>query len=139
MTKNIELVSLQPKLQAATESLTWNSQTRSGQSDQPIQIIDRDLQISLTGNRGSFDLPGKVIMLEGGVKGINSKNPSELYAQQLTWKIDTEKVEATGNVVYQQDNPRTRLMGEKAIGSLDSNDIVVTSNGKQPVTSIIEN
>ena len=139
LTKNIELVSLQPKLQAATESLIWNYQLRSGKSDQPIQILDREDQMSLTGNQGSFNLREQIVKLEGGVKGINKKKSSELYARQLTWQIDTEQVEALGNVIYQQDNPRTRLTGEKAVGTLGNNNIVITSNGKQPVTSIIEN
>ena len=139
LTKNIELVSLKPKLQAATESLIWNYQLRRGQSNEPIQIIDRDRQISLTGNKGSFDLLGQVVKLEGGVKGVNNQKISELYAQQLTWKVDTTKIEATGNVIYQQDNPRTRLTGEKAVGSLGSNNIVVTSDGQKQVTTTIDN
>lgn len=139
LTKNIELVSLQPELQAATESLIWNYQSRSGRSDKPIQILDHERKISLTGNQGSFDFEQQIAKLEKGVKGINQQNPSELYAHQLTWQIDTKKLEATGNVIYQQTDPSARLTGEKAVGILSDNNIVVTSNGKKPVTSIIEN
>lgn len=138
LTKNIELVSLQPKLQAATESLTWNYQSRSGRSDKPIQILDQERQISLTGNQGSFDLEQQIAKLEGGTKGINQQNSSELYASKLTWQIDTEKLEAEGNVIYQQTDPPARSTGEKAVGILSDNNIVVTSNGKKQVTSIIE-
>jgi len=139
LNQNIELVSLQPKLQAATESLTWNYQSRSGQSDQPIQILDRENQLSLTGNRGSLNLEKQTAKLEGGVKGINQQKLSELYARQLTWKINTEKIEALGNVVYQQSDPPARLTGEKAVGILSDNNIVVTSDGKKQVTSTIDN
>ena len=139
LNKNIELISLQPKLQIATESLTWNYQERAGKTEQPIQILDRDRQISLTGNKGEVNLQQQVAKLKDGVRGINQRKPSELYARQLMWKIDTEVVEATGDVVYEQSEPPLRLTGEKAVGTLRNNKIVVTSNGKKQVTSVIEN
>ena len=139
LNKNIELISLQPKLQIATESLTWNYQERAGKTEQPIQILDRDRQISLTGNKGEVNLQQQVAKLKDGVRGINQRKPSELYARQLMWKIDTEVVEATGDVVYEQSEPPIRLTGEKAVGTLRNNKIVVTSNGKKQVTSVIEN
>ena len=135
---NIELISLQPKIQVASESLVWNYQQRIGKTDRPIQILDRDRQITLTGNKGEFDLQQQVAKLKDGVRGINSKKASELYANQLTWKIATEEVEATGNVIYEQADPKARLTGEKAIGTIGNNDIVVTSNGKKQVTSVID-
>jgi lipopolysaccharide export system protein LptC len=139
LSKNIELVTSDPQLQIATDSLTWNYQTRFGKSDRPIQIIDRDRQISLTGNQGEINLPQQLAKLEGGVKGINQIEASELYAQQMTWKIDTEELAAMGSVIYEQVNPKARLTGERASGTLGNSKIVVTSNGQQPVTSVIDN
>ena len=139
LNKNIELITLDPQLQMATDSLTWNYQQRTGKTEQPIQIVDRDRQISLTGNRGEIDLERSIAKLENGVKGISQQKPSELYARQLTWNIDTEEVEATGNVIYEQSDPQAYLTGEKAVGTLGNNDIVVTSDGKQQVTTIISN
>jgi lipopolysaccharide export system protein LptC len=139
LSKNIELVTSDPQLQIATDSLTWNYQTRFGKSDRPIQIIDRDRQISLTGNKGEINLPQQLAKLEGGVKGINQIEASELYAQQMTWKIDTEELAAMGSVIYEQVNPKARLTGERASGTLGNSKIVVTSNGQQPVTSVIDN
>ena len=136
---NIELISLQPQIQVASESLVWNYQQRRGKTDRPIQILDRDRQITLTGNKGEFDLQQQVAKLKDGVRGINPKKASELYASQLTWKIATEEVEATGNVIYSQADPKARLTGEKAVGTLGNNNIVVTSNGKKQVTSVIDN
>ena len=139
LNKNIELITLDPQLQMATDSLTWNYQQRTGKTEQPIQIINRDRQISLTGNRGEIDLKRSIAKLENGVKGISSSKPSELYARQLTWNIDTEKIEATGNVIYEQSDPQAYLTGEKAVGTLGGNDIAVTSDGKKQVTTIIDN
>ncbi len=139
LNKNIELITLDPQLQMATDSLTWNYQQRTGKTEQPIQIVDRDRALSLTGNRGEIDLERSIAKLQNGVKGISQQKPSELYARQLTWNIDTEEIEAIGNVIYEQSDPQAYLTGEKAVGTLGDNDIVVTSNGKQQVTTIINN
>ena len=136
---NIELISLQPNIQVASQSLIWNYQQRVGKTDLPIQILDRDRQIILTGNKGEVNLPQQVAKLKDGVEGINKHKASQLYAHQLTWMIDTEKVEATGNVIYEQADPRARLTGEKATGTLGNNDITVSSNGRKQVTSVIDN
>jgi LPS export ABC transporter protein LptC len=139
LNNNIELISLDPKLQIATESLTWNYENRIGNADKPIQIIDRDRQLSITGNQGRVDLQQQVVNLEEGVQGINQKNLSQLYAHQLMWNITSEELEATGNVVYEQAEPKINLTGDKAVGTLGDNNIVVTSDGNKQVTSIIDN
>ena len=136
--QNVELTTLEPRLQAATDSFIWNYQQRTGTTNSPIQILDRDRQISLTGNRGEINLPQQTAKLENGVRGIN-RQASELYARQLTWNIETQEVEAVGDVVYEQVDPQARLTGEKAIGTLENNNITVTSNGKQQVTTTIDN
>lgn len=134
---NIELVSLQPKIQVASQSLIWNYQQRIGTTDKPIQILDRDRQITLTGNKGEINLQQQIAKLKDGVQGIDLQQASQLYARQLIWMMETEKVEALGNVIYEQADPKARLTGEKAIGVLGSNNITVTSNGKKQVTSVI--
>lgn len=139
LNNNIELIALEPPLQVATNALTWNYQNRIGTAEQPIKILDRERKLSLTGNRGEINFPQQWAKLENGAKGIKQESQSELYAKQLFWKIGTEDVEATGNVVYEQVNPKARLTGEKAIGTLGSNNIIVTSNGKKQVTSVIDN
>ena len=136
---NIELIGSNPPLQIATDSLIWNYQARTGKSDRPIQILDRDRQISLTGNRGEVNFSQQLATLFDGVKAIDKSQAAELYARQLTWKMDTEEVEAQGNIVYEQSDPKASLRGEKAIGTLGKNKIVVTSEGKQQVTSVIDN
>lgn len=137
--QNIELITIDPPLQVATDFFSWNYRTRTGTTDQPIQILDRDRQISLTGNKGEINLSQQLVELQDGVRGINQQDASELYARQLTWQIDGEQVEATGNIIYEQVNPQARLTGEKAVGTLSDNKIIVTSNGKKQVTTVIDN
>ena len=139
LNQNIELITLEPPLQVATNFFSWNYLTRVGKTDQPIQILDRDRQISLTGNQGEINLQQQLAKLQDGVKGINQQEASELYARQLIWQIDSEKVEAIGNVIYEQADPQARLTGEKAVGTLSDNNIIVTSEGKNQVTTEINN
>ncbi len=139
LNKNIELITIAPPLQVASDFFSWNYQQRIGTTDQPIQILDRDRQISLTGNKGEINLQQQLAKLEDGVKGINQQEASELYARQLIWKIEEEEVEATGNVIYEQADPQARLTGEKAVGTLSDNNITVTSDGKKQVTTVIDN
>ena len=139
LNQNIELIILDPPLQIATNFFSWNYDIRVGNTDQPIQILDRDRQISLTGNQGEINLQQQLAKLQDGVKGINQQEASELYARQLIWQIDSEKVEATGNVIYEQVDPQARLTGEKAVGTLSDNNIIVTSDGQNQVTTEIDN
>ena len=128
---NIEMRSLTPQLQIATNSAQWNYQTRIIKSDRPIQIIDLENQLNITGNQGKIDLNQEIANLDKGIKGINNRNQAKLYARELIWYIPTEKVEAVGDVIYQQANPYLNLTGDKAVGKLQGDSVVVTSNNQQ--------
>lgn len=137
--QDIEMRSLRPSLQIATNSAKWNYQTRVVQADQPIQIIDLENQLNMTGNEGKIDLNQQVAHLDRGIKGINNRNQSQLYARQLIWYMTTQQIEATGNVIYQQANPALHLTGDKAIGKMQDNSVIVTSKNRQDrvVTEIV--
>ena len=128
LSQDIEMRSLEPSLQIATNSVKWNYQTRFVRSEQPIQIIDLENKLNIIGNQGTVDLDRQIANLDNGIKGINNRNQSQLYARQLTWYIPTEKVEAQGNVIYEQAEPPLKLTGDKAVGKLHENSVVVTSN-----------
>lgn len=137
--QNVEMRSQNPPLQIATNSLDWNYETRIVRSDRPIQIIDLDNQLNIVANQGTIDLDRQIANLDNGIKGINNRNQSYLYARQLVWDIPTEKVEATGNVIYRQADPPLNLRGDKAIGTLNNNNLVITSKNQQNqvITEII--
>ncbi|MDJ0687042.1 MAG: LPS export ABC transporter periplasmic protein LptC [Xenococcaceae cyanobacterium MO_188.B32] len=137
--QEVEMRSLAPALQIATNSVKWNYQTRVVTSEQPIQIIDLDNKLDIIGNKGTIDLNRQIANLDDGIEGIDNRNQSQLYARQLTWYIPTEQVEATGNVIYQQADPPLKLTGDKAIGKLKNNSVVVTNNNRQNrvVTEIV--
>ena len=139
LTNNIELISLTPRLQVATNSLIWNYEQRFGKTEQPIQIIDRDRQLDITGNQGEVDWQKQIARLSNGVKGINSKNSAQLHARELVWNLNTETIEANGNVAYQQTDPEVSLTGDKAVGNLEKKNIIVTTDrGNKQVTSVIK-
>ncbi|MFW6358052.1 MAG: LPS export ABC transporter periplasmic protein LptC [Chroococcales cyanobacterium] len=138
---NIELKSLDPAIQVASHFATWNVDKRILQTDKPIKMIDRQEQLSLTGNQGQVNLETEVATLTGGVEGINFRNQGKLYSNQLTWQIPTQLLQAQGNVIYQQANPPLTLTGPTAVGRLQENNLVVTGNnqGQRVVTEIIPN
>ncbi len=140
LSKNVELISLSPQLQIATDSLIWNYQTRLVTANKPVQIVDRVNQLTVTGNRGTVDLAAEIATLQNGIEGINERDPAHLYARELIWQIKAQTVEAIDDVAYQQSNPQVHLTGDKAIGNLQNNHLVVSSGAgkKQRVVSTIE-
>ncbi|MBE9167619.1 LPS export ABC transporter periplasmic protein LptC [Pleurocapsales cyanobacterium LEGE 06147] len=137
--QNVELKSFTPKIQIATNSIMWNYQTRFVSTDKPVRVVDADNQLTVTGNQGQIDLNTEVAKLRGGVQGIDGRNKANLYSQDLVWNIPTQRVEATGNVFYQQSDPQMNLTGDKAVGNLRENQVVVSNNSDrvQGVVSII--
>lgn len=135
--QNIEFKSLEPPLQIASNRIIWNYETRIVTSDDPIQLLDTQAQISITGNRAQVDLNKKIAHLSDGVQGINNKTQAKLYAKELDWNIPTQVVSAIGNVIYQQINPVFNLTGDKAVGVLRDNSVVVTSNSPTRVVTEI--
>lgn len=140
---NVELNSLKPELQIATNSAVWNYQKRFINSEQPIQIVERSQKLNITGNQGQVDLSAEIAILKGGVKGINNSEvaTSSLYAQQAIWNMSQQEIVATGNVTYSKTQPKVDLTGDKAVIKLDENKAIVTSDRPQskPVVSVVSN
>ena len=130
--ENIEYKSLKPPLQIATNEIIWHYQTRQVYSSEPVQLIQYAQNITITGNEGHVNLAENMAYLKGGVKGNSQMNDSKLYANNLTWNIVDQTIEADGNVIYEQNqNPKFNLTGEKAVGTLVDNNIVVTNSDRQ--------
>lgn len=135
---NIEFKSLDPPLQISSNSLLWNYQERTVKSDQPIELFDYRDGIKIVGNRAFVNLPQKLAQLDGGVQGNSSRNQGKLYAENLTWHIGSQVVEALGNITYEQVKPpQFHLTGERATGRLQDNSIVVTGGDRQQVVTEI--
>lgn len=134
---NIEYRSLKPPLQIASQRVDWNYQDRLVTSNEPIRLLHYEDQITITGNRAQVNLREEVAYLKDGVKGVNSRNPAKLYSHQLTWRMPEQIVEADGDVIYEQQDPKMNLTGDRAVGTLKENRIVVTSNRQERVVTEI--
>lgn len=132
--QNAQISLLQPPMQVTSNSLSWNMNTKIVYSDQPVRIVHRQQQTTLTANRGRMDLQKEVAYLSGNVNGVGEQR-QELRANSLTWNIPTQDMEAQGDVFYSQANPPANFKGQKAIGNLQQQNIVVS--GGRVVTEIV--
>ncbi len=134
---NIEYKSLKPPLQAATDVALWQYKQRIVQGNRPIKLIQTEDNMTLTANQAKVDLDKKMAYLDQGVYGEAAQDEVKIYADDLVWNIDTEEVEATGNVYYQQINPEFNLTGVKALGKLKEKSVVVTGDYQTKVVTEI--
>ena len=102
LSQNIELISLNPQLQIATNSAQWNYQNRLITAKEPIQVVDRQRQLDVTGNQGQVNLLTEMVTLQGGVKGIDNRDRSTLHSRELIWDLTSNKVTAKGDVIYSE-------------------------------------
>jgi LPS export ABC transporter protein LptC len=137
--QNVQLTSIEPPLLMSSNSAVWNINAETVVSDQPVRIIQQKENVVLTANQGQVDLKRKIANLTGGVQGVGSRNQAKIYANQMTWDIPTQNIQASGNVMYQQINPPFNTTGSTAVGKLQDQNIVVSSAGpsKRVVTEII--
>jgi LPS export ABC transporter protein LptC len=133
--QNANLTILDPPLLISGNSLIWDVNKRTLISDQPISATERQQQINVTANRGRMELEPKIAYFNGNVKAIAPRNQSQLTSDDLTWKMSSQEVTATGNVVYVQPDPPATLRGAKAVGKLQNRTVVVS--GGRVVTEIV--
>lgn len=134
---NVEFKSSDPPLQAASNAITWDIDKKVITSSQPIQVVQTEDNLTLTGNQGRIDLNREVAQFQGGVKGVSQGNQATLFANRLRWNLPTQEMEAEGNVIYQQSDPPLTTKGEKASGILSQENIVVQGSQEQRVTTEI--
>jgi LPS export ABC transporter protein LptC len=135
---NVVLKSLKPNLEITTDVLAWNYTTRLVIANKTVQIDDRTKDITLMGERGQVDLERAIATLRNGTQAVDRRQSSKLYANDLVWYFDKNTLEAFGDIKYQQERPKLTLAGDRAVGNLKNNQIIVTSKqGKQVETKII--
>lgn len=136
--ESVDFKSLKPPLQIAGTLLNWQYEKRLVDSSQPLKIVDYEKQITITGNQGKVDLNQRMAWMTGGTQGISEQNQAKLFANNLTWNMANQTLEALGNVIYQQSkSPKFNLTGERAIGILQNNSVIVTSDKKDRVVTEI--
>lgn len=132
--QDAQLKLLEPPLDIASNSMSWNLNAETVAVDQPVRIVHRQQQVILTALRGRMDLQKEVVYLTGDVYGVGHRRQS-INAKALTWYLPNQLVEANGDVVYRQVEPEASFTGQKAVGRLQDQTIVVS--GGRVVTEII--
>ncbi|MBN4003893.1 LPS export ABC transporter periplasmic protein LptC [Nostoc sp. LPT] len=136
--KNAQLELLDPPLQIASNSMTWNMNAETVTTNSPTRMFQRAENVTVTANQGEMKIPQKTVYLTGNVNAVGQRRQS-LRANTLTWYLDNKLVEAQGNVVYQQIDPPLNFVGETAVGNLQTENILVKggSSSGRVVTEII--
>ncbi|MEH2089585.1 LPS export ABC transporter periplasmic protein LptC [Nostoc sp.] len=135
---NAQLELLDPPMQIASNSMTWNMNTETVTTNSPTRMFHRAENVTVTANQGEMKIPQKTVYLKGNVNAIGQRRQS-LRSNTLTWYLDNKLVEAQGNVVYRQIDPPLNFVGETAVGNLQTENIVVKggSSSGRVVTEII--
>ncbi|MEA5510842.1 LPS export ABC transporter periplasmic protein LptC [Crocosphaera sp. UHCC 0190] len=129
--ENIEFKSVKPPVQVASNEIIWNYKTRQVRSDKPVKLIHYQDNVTITGNQAEVEFAQNIAHLKGGVQGMSQSNEAKLYSNDLTWNMASQTIEAVGNVIYEQQNPQFNLTGEKAVGTLNNKNIIVTNSNRQ--------
>nr|WP_082803836.1 MULTISPECIES: LPS export ABC transporter periplasmic protein LptC [unclassified Anabaena] len=136
--QNAQLDLLDPPVQIASNSMTWNINGEKVTTNSPVRVLHRTENITVTANRGEMQIPQKTVYLTGKVNAVGQRRQT-LNAQKMTWYLDKKLLEAQGNVAYRQVDPPLNFQGETAIGNLQTENIVVKGGGSRNrvVTEII--
>ena len=129
-------------LQARSNELTWDLKLKQVAAQQPITLINTAQKVTLTGDRGQLNIPRQIATLTGNVRGLSLSNQAKVSANNLTWFLSNQSFEATGNVNYQQVNPPFNLVGDKASGTIQNQQVTITGGPEadnRVVTEIVPN
>ncbi|WP_267384153.1 LPS export ABC transporter periplasmic protein LptC [Cyanobacterium sp. uoEpiScrs1] len=135
--ENIEFKSIEPPVQVATNEFIWKYKARQVTSYKPVKLIHYQQGVVIAGNQAEVDLINNIAYLRGGVQGNSTANAAKLYSNNLTWNVSTQIIEALGNIIYEQTNPDFNLTGEKAVGTIHDNKIIVSGNTQDRVVTEI--
>ncbi|OKH28718.1 LPS export ABC transporter periplasmic protein LptC [Chroogloeocystis siderophila] len=136
--ENAQIALVDPPVQVASNSAVWDLNIETVTTDQPVRVVHHQEKMTMTAKRGRMDLRQQIAYLNGDVVGSGQKGQT-INSQRLTWTIPTQLVEAQGNVVYRQTQPPVSFTGDKAVGKLQNESLVVSSSGsgRRVVTEII--
>ncbi|RUS92835.1 hypothetical protein DSM107003_47880 [Trichormus variabilis SAG 1403-4b] len=129
---------LDPPMQITSNSITWNITQEIVTTNSPLRVFHQAENVTVTGNQGKMNIPQKIINLIGNVNAVGQRQQS-LKSNTLTWDVDKKLLEAQGNVVYRQVEPKLTFTGETAVGNLQTENITVNggTSKERVLTEII--
>lgn len=136
--QNAQMELLEPPMQIASNSMIWNMNTETVNTNSPVRVYHQTEKVTVTANQGEMKIPQKTVYLTGNVNAVGQRRQA-LKSNTLTWYLDNKLIEAKGNVVYRQVDPPLNFTGETAVGNLQTENMVVKggSSGNRVVTEII--
>lgn len=138
ITKNAQIELANPLMQILSNSMTWNLKAETVNTNSPVSVWHRTENIRARANRGLLRIPQRTVVLTGNANAVGAKGQT-LRSQEFTWYLDSQQVEARGNVNYQQQEPAMSFNGDTAKGNLQTQNIVVQGGGNngRVVTDIV--
>jgi LPS export ABC transporter protein LptC len=130
---------IEPPMQITSDSITWNINKENITTNSPIRVFHSQENVTVTANQGQMKIPENTVYLTGNVNAVGQRRQS-LKSNQLTWYLDKKLLEAQGNVIYRQIEPKLTFQGATAVGNLETENIVVkggNSTSSRVVTEII--
>lgn len=131
--QQVQLNALKIPLQTKSEIAVWSVREGTVVIDKPVQI--QQDKLAANANKGRLDLNTQILVLNGNVQAASQNRQSLLLADQLTWNIKTQDVDGQGNVSYRQQDPAATITGDRAVGNLEQQTVVVT--GRNVITEIV--
>ncbi|AFY59508.1 LPS export ABC transporter periplasmic protein LptC [Synechococcus sp. PCC 6312] len=125
-----------PDVQVAGSALMWRVEQQEISSNEPLQIFSPSQTLTAQAQAGRMDLAQERVELRGQVQLNRSRNPAQLNADQLTWFLPTQKINALGRVFYQQQTPFLRVKGTEAVGWLDKQEVIVSGRVQTQVIPV---
>jgi LPS export ABC transporter protein LptC len=128
--------------QVKSNELVWNIKTQLVNANQPISIVNDSQKVTMNADRGNLSIKDQKATLTGHVKGLSLQNQANVSADNLIWFLTSQSFEATGNINYQQINPPFNLVGTKATGTLQTQEVEISGGPEgdnRVVTEIIPN
>jgi lipopolysaccharide assembly outer membrane protein LptD (OstA) len=129
---------IKPVLDIASEQIRWDIAKNQAQSPVPLTVINRTDALTTTANQGAIDLTPNIVTLTGNVRSIATTRKATLTADRLVWALNTQQMQAEGNVRYIQTQPPFDVSGPTAAGNLATQDVTVTGSSVAPATMILE-
>lgn len=132
--QNAQLNLLKPPVQVESNLISWNLDAETVTTNQPVKIVQRQQQVTATAKQGRMDLNKEIVYLTDDVQTVSQRGQT-LRSQALTWYLSNQQFEANGDVFYQQTSPPISFAGQKAVGQLQDQNLVVS--GGRVSTEII--
>lgn len=123
--QNAKITLKEKGVQISSNALTWNLNLQAIDSSTPITIVNAPEQVTLTANKGQLDLQKNTVDLIGSVRGNGQRNQANLVADRVVWFLNTQQFDAQGNVNYRQESPPFSIVGPRAYGKLQDQQVAV--------------